>query len=156
MQTVVVMCGFPGCGKTTYVKTQLKDYVRFSLDDLAGMLTQSFDLRYSKIYEKLENLIINELISKKYNIVVDKTFLTQKSRRSILSRIITYATKAGLQKPFMKLIVIETPIDICIKRNKALKKVPPGIHNKMIRSFEEPSMNEGWDEIIRIKGHQPD
>lgn len=150
------MCGFPGCGKTTYVKTYLKDYVRFSLDDLAGMLTQTFDLRYSRIYDKLENLIIRELISRKYNTVIDKTFLTKKSRKSILNRVNSYAQNAGLPDPFMKLIVIETPTDICIERNKALKKVPPGIHAMMIRSFEDPAIDEGWDEIVRIKGYNPD
>lgn len=153
MQTVIVMCGYPGCGKTSYAKTELKDFIRYSMDDIVAMLTQTFYIKMSKVYDKVERDVIRELISLKLDIVIDKTHLTQKSRRKIIGKIVNYARNSGLPRPYIKLIVIETPAEICIERNKALRKVPPGIHIKMVKSFEVPTIDEGWDEIIKVKGY---
>jgi len=147
MQKVIVMCGFPRCGKTTYTKEQLQDYIRVSFDDIAEMMTGKFKIEYAKLYEEIEKLIIDKLIAKKLNIVIDRTSLTRNSRKQIRNAAINAAKKANLPAPFLTLTVVQSPLDICTQRNIQTQKVPPGIFRKMIKSYEEPTHDEGWDEI---------
>ena len=153
MQTVIVMCGFPRSGKTTYSKTQLQGYVRVSIDDVIEMTTQTFNIKFGKFYQKVENFMIKELVSKEFNIVIDRTSLTKKSRKRTINKVISASHSSNLPRPFLKLIIIETPLDICIERNIQTGKVPKGIFWQMYRSFEKPTLDEGWDEIIKIKGN---
>jgi tRNA uridine 5-carbamoylmethylation protein Kti12 len=151
MQTVIVMCGFPRSGKTTYTKTYLKNFIRVSIDDLISMTTGKFNIKFGDFYGKIEKIMIKELVSRGLDVVIDRTSLTRKSRQRTKNLILHSAKEAKLPRPIIKLVVIETPIDICIRRNIKTEKVPPGIFHKMINSFEEPELNEGWDEIIRVK-----
>jgi|GEM_PF-2228093 len=151
MQIIIVMCGFPRSGKTTHTKTILNDYVRVSIDDLISMTTGKFNVKFGDFYGKIEKIMITELVSKGLNVVIDRTSLTKKSRKRTRNLILHAAKEAKLPKPAIKLVVIETPINICVKRNILTEKVPPGIFHKMIKSYEEPGLDEGWDEIIRIK-----
>ena len=115
------------------------------------MTTHKFDLKYVKLCQQIEKMIINEFIAKKLDIVIDRTSLTKKSRKHTKNKILLAAKRANLPDPFLKLIIIETPLEVCINRNMETMKVPPDILNKMINSYEEPSCEEGWDEIIKLK-----
>ena len=49
-------------------------------------------------------------------------------------------------------IWLDTPLEECIEREKNYRKRPIGIVHAHYRSFEPPTLDEGWDEIIVIKG----
>lgn len=153
MQTIVVMCGFPRSGITTYTKTYLKDFYRISVDDLISMTAHNFEIKLGNFYTKVEKTMINELVATGYDVVIDKTALTKKSRKRIINKINQGISLGKLAKPFLKLIFLDTPAEISIDRNIKTQKVPPFIISQMIRSFEMPTLDEGWDEIIRIKGN---
>lgn len=151
MQTIVVMCGFPRSGKTTYTQKYLKDFYRISVDDLIAMTSHNFEIKLGNFYTKVEKVMINELVSTGYDVVIDKTALTRKSRKRILNKINQGIGLGKLPKPFLKVIFVDTPAEICVERNIKTQKVPPFIMGQMIRSFEMPTLEEGWDEVVRIR-----
>ena len=48
-------------------------------------------------------------------------------------------------------IWLETPVEECLRRERAYRKRPDSIVLHHARTFEEPTYDEGWDEIIIIK-----
>ena len=92
-------------------------------------------------YEDVIRPTVNTLIEGK-SVVVDGLFARSVNRKEILDAV--------RDIPCTKiLIVLDTPLEDCIQRN-ANRSYP--LPEFMIRdihgSFETPSLNEGWDEIL--------
>ena len=108
---MILICGIPGAGKTTYSK-QYEDVVHY--DDYSHLSKAE----RTEIFKKAE--------------CVEGIFNNRESRINVLDG------RGGT------CIWIDTPADICTERRyDFLVKA----HEAM---FEPPTLDEGWDEIIRI------
>lgn len=125
---IIIMVGLPASGKTTYIKNNLSDYTVVSADDvredlygdaaIQGNIKDVFD----KFYERL-----GEALNTSENIVVDNTSVKAKYRRN-LEDFIKIRCKANGTKYDVRYIFMETPVSMCLKRNRARdRKVPEHI-----------------------------
>lgn len=142
MKTLYVLSGIPGSGKTTLAKS-LEERLRakrHSYDDFPnargnpdkdGAILKSY---YAAIKDDLKN---------GYDVVVDDGNLTILHRLRMLEEF--------KDIPCKKIIMImETPLDVCIKRNEMRQGVEKvrEVHIRLAHEvMERPSSIEGWDAI---------
>ena len=80
-------------------------------------------------------------------IYFDATNVAPKRRKHLLSLV----KSSKLQKVA---IVIDTPAEVCIKRNEERtpdRKVPADVMKRMLDNLKMPDKSEGFDKIITIK-----
>jgi HAD superfamily hydrolase (TIGR01662 family) len=148
---IVMMCGFPASGKSTHVQSLCQEgYTVLSRDALGGNVQDLLPL--------LEN---------HSRVVLDNTHLTKKSRKPFVD----FAKSRGIP---IRLIWLDTTIEDCqirlMKREwdaynklfldgKGPKKdphvYPAAVLFKARKDFEQPTCDEGIDEIQRVKVPSP-
>ena len=142
--SLILLCGIPGSGKTTYAEKYIKKHfntVHLSSDKIRAELwgnevTQGdndevFSLMQSRAIEALNN---------GQNVVYDATNITRKDRAYIIS----------LCPKFVKIEchIIFTPIETCIERDAARKRtVGKDVIDRMLKKFQAPYYDEGIDNI---------
>lgn len=147
MNTLTLMVGLPASGKSTYAKQlENKDTIVLSSDSIrAELWGDERDQRSPQVvFDTLYTRAIDAL-KRNINVVIDATNVTK-------------ADRANALKPFVGLdikrraIVINTPINICIQQNKLRERtVPDDVIKRFYDMYEEPTIDEGFDEIIMIK-----
>lgn len=157
-----IMCGVPGCGKSTFVKNLIskaqeenndnsmfwvsRDEIRYSL--FGGAENVTLDNYYSKENQVRANFyeIINKGLMAGCNVFADATHLTPASRKSLLKRI--YA-----KHKYTVAIVMNTPLPVCLERNstrEGVKNVPAETIRDMWKNFQMPTFDEGFNKIIVV------
>ena len=155
---VYILCGFPGCGKSTYYRKFLADKPIISRDIIRGELgvdgatttndkkvvgTKEEENKVSEIFNKR----MIEYCENKESFVLDNTNLKYQYRKDYLLKIMKY-------NPKVKIIYIEAPnyIDDCIERRK--DEIPKKVYDRMENTFDFPQLYE-CNELIIIK-QRPD
>lgn len=136
MQTLYVTCGIPASGKSTLSKNLANKLgiVRFSLDEM-GYIRQ----------HKLIPHIVSALQEGK-SVVADSLYTKEKWRTELLQAVKSIGCRCVLLR-------ISTPLDECIHRNAERENALPNfVIENIYNSFEPPTLDEGWDEIIYYKG----
>jgi len=148
MQEIIILTGFPGSGKTTYCRERLPDYIRISLYELIRMVGGN-----KKVAKKLEMKCIERTLDMGFNVVIDRANLTGRRRK----KIIDFARKKNVH---VKAVWFSVEEHIWQERNKRRKspekesspRVSEHEIEAMKKEFEEPSVNEGFDELVIVKG----
>lgn len=150
-----LLIGLPGSGKSTWLKENfIADHnnVILSTDDIIEELAADQGLTYSDIWSKSIKFATKEMnrrfdaaITVKLNIAWDQTNLSVKKRTSVLDRVPKIYEKIGC--------VFNTPFDeierrIKLRAEQTGKYIPKGVLINMIDTFEQPSLDEGFDRII--------
>lgn len=139
---LIVLCGPPGAGKSTLAKqlAEKEAAVLHCFDDYPGALSPF------RTQEALDTMLTNiglDIVTK--NVVVDNLNVKIKSRQEILEAI-------GSTKCKKVLVVIRPPLKVCMSRNnKRSRKIPERILELIYNDYQEPTLEEGWDEIIYCK-----
>lgn len=153
---VYILCGFPGCGKSTYYKKFLADKPIISRDIIRGELgingatttndkkvvgTREEEDKVSEIFNKK----MIEYCENKESFVLDNTNLKYQYRKDYLLKIMKY-------NPKVKIIYVEAPnyIKDCIERRKG--EIPKKVYDRMENNFDFPQLYE-CDELIIVKQH---
>lgn len=147
MQEIIILIGFPGSGKTTYWREKLSDYIRISLYDLIHMVGGN-----KKVAKKLELKCIERTLDMGFSVVIDRVNLTRRRRKKIIDF-------AGKKKVPVRAIWFSVEEHIWQERNKrrivagkeASTRVPEDKIEDMKKEFEEPLMNEGFDELVIVR-----
>lgn len=141
-QEVIVLVGLPGSGKSTLAFKDYNAYVRVSQDVLGN--------RQKCIDECHRALASGE------SVVIDRTNIDRSQRSHWINLASYYGVKA-------KAVYLEADIDECVSRIH-LRKGHETIKENMsldekrrivsmfYKSFEMPSLSEGFEEIIIKKG----
>lgn len=132
------MCGIPASGKTTLSKQLASENhaVLYCYDKLPNAY-QTYWTHLSMFRHIAQDLKNNRPV------VCDDLHTTKKSRSDLLKAI----SDIDCQKI---LHVMRVPTDVCIKRIKEREKwnVPANVVTSCYNNYEEPTIDEGWDEII--------
>lgn len=146
MIKLIALCGLPGSGKSTWASMHIDgSTLLFSSDDIREELWGDaaiqvspktvFNLLYSRAKYAMEN---------GFSVIIDSTNLKAKDRKNLLRELKPYADECVIR-------VFATPLEECIARQKKrARKVSAEVIERMARGKQEPTIEEGWDTIVRI------
>lgn len=145
-----VMCGCPAQGKSTFIKnSKTQGDIVISRDRIRFELLSEDDNYFSKEKEVFELFKYNveDVLKRGYNIWVDATFLTVKSRKWVLELASQYNVQTIA-------VAFNRPIETCLEWNKNRKGrsfVPESAIRNMHAQFEMPDLDkEKFDHMIVI------
>ena len=150
MPKVDVLVGVPGSGKSTWVKNQewAKDCEYVSTDKWVELEAMRQDKTYNEVFKDYMStavkLMTNEVIDARAaskDIIWDQTSCTVGSRMKKFHMLPDYYAIA---------VVFKTPVREELDRrlsSRPGKNIPEHVMQSMIDSWQEPSSDEGFDEI---------
>lgn len=126
---LTLICGIPNAGKTTY---SLRYAEVIHLDDY----------QHGRKWQEQLRACNDDASKVDGDVVVEGIYNTKEQRKGLLMACWHQTPKVC--------IWLDTPLDECIKRERNYRKRPISsvIHHDEI--FQEPALDEGWDEVIRI------
>lgn len=131
---ITLICGLPNAGKTTY-SSRYDSVIHFDAIPHTNTMEQ-----FAKC---------NEMASKASgDVCVEGVYNSVKRRKELLKACIHHDRKVC--------IWLDTPLEECLSRERSYRKRPLDITRSHHRTFEPPTLSEGWDEIIRIEWQQQD
>lgn len=141
----IQMVGIPGSGKTEKAKQLTKEYnaVYLASDEIrAELLGDASDQsKNSDVFEVMYKRTC-EALSNGKSVIYDATNINHKRRRVLLQQLKAH------YKVYAKAIVMATPIEMCIDRQKNRdRSVGKEVIWKMVNNFYVPYWYEGWDDI---------
>lgn len=143
MNNLIIMCGLPGSGKSSYVKRMQQDGVEVvSTDSIREEINGDArdQSNANKVFEVAFERIKDEL-SRKHEVYFDATNIHYKKRMDLINRFKKYYKQVGC-------VFTYADFDECMERNKARERVvPDDVMKRMYHSFYVPQMFEGFDEI---------
>ena len=121
---LTLICGIPNAGKTTFSERGSRSVVH--LDDTEG-----------------RHRAVKEMVSQADgDITVEGVYLHHAQRREL----------AQAYKGSALCIWLDTPLDVCIAREDRGRGTL--ITRNCAKLFEPPTLDEGWDEIVRIVSYE--
>jgi len=150
MAKLFVLVGVPGSGKSTWASNQewAKDCAYISTDKFVEAYAREVNLTYSEVFKEFMptavKLMADEVIkarAKGSDIIWDQTSTSIGSRKK----------KFNMLPDYYKIAVV-FPIPDTIELARRLgsrpgKHIPANVLEEMIKSFEMPTKEEGFDEI---------
>lgn len=157
MSELIMLCGIPTSGKSTYVKKLKKlDYWK----DAVVLSTDNYIEEYAKCVGQTYNEVFDDVISdatrelelqlimakdKGKDIIWDQTNLSIKTRKKKVSKIPSFYRKS--------VIYFEISLEDALKRNdlRESKFISKSIIKRMWHQFEIPSHQEDFDYVEKVK-----
>lgn len=122
---MILIIGIPNAGKTTY-SGRYEDVVHFD------------DIWSRSIYQHLA-----EMISKNNEIVIEGVLGNAEKRKMLVS----CSTARNV------CIWLDTPMEECLERERNGRKRSEHLVIWSSEEFEPPTLSEGWDEIVIVRGN---
>lgn len=152
MADLYVMVGLPASGKSTWAKELIEQhvitskYAIVSTDDLRQELLGDINAQnqntevFNEAYKRIQSYL-----KKGIDVYFDATNINYKKRMDIINRFKKYADDIDA-------IMIATPYEECIERNKKRERqVPEDVIKRMYMNFYVPQFFEGFDNITIIR-----
>ena len=157
MPELVMLCGIPTSGKSTYVNKlkkldYWKDAVVLSTDNYIEKQAQRCGLTYNQIFDDVIDNATRELElefnmakDKGKNIIWDQTNLSIKTRRKKLAKLPSFYPRG--------VIYFEISLEEALERNKNRegKFIPESILKRMWHQFEIPTTDEDFDYVEKVE-----
>lgn len=155
---VVVMVGFPGVGKTKWVRDNFggrDDVFHHSSDGVIEEIMKHFELEDWHVWEKLARPLAKHIVdydlereAGDYSVLIyDRWNLSAYSRAHILKRLPKTVKKTA--------VYITTPRYEIWQERRSKLKLSASMYEKLQKMFVPPSPREGFDEVLVIEDGQP-
>lgn len=147
---LIVMCGLPASGKSTYsewlaesgvFKRVCPDFIRKELygdENIQGDGKRVFETAYHDI---------REYACMGENVVFDATNINAKRRKELVKEM----------RPYFDIIICKwfsTPFATCVARNEERERqVPFDVMKRMALYFQPPTLDEGFDLVEEVKNY---
>lgn len=146
--TLILLCGIPGSGKTTYAKKYIEEHedtIHISSDEIRKELwgDEATQGDNNEVFSLMQTRTI-EALNNGYSVVYDATNVTRKDRSYIIS----------LCPKFVKIEchIVWAPIETCIEKDSTRERtVGKEVIDRMLRRFQAPYYDEGIHEIKVIR-----
>lgn len=152
MKTLYICVGIPGCGKSTWTEKQTAhawsahvinmDAIRFEVTGNHSDQSKN-GIVYSKAMERLKVALVEGV----KNVFWDNTSVAPKHRKPLvqLAKQFTYRVVA---------VYFDVPLNEAKERNSNRSRVVPvDVLDRMFNSLIPPSLDEGFDEIIKVNAN---
>ena len=144
MPILYILCGPPGCGKSTYYRnsSELAHCVYVSRDEVRFSIVKEEEDYFShekEVFRKFVSLLITAMRDG-YDVVADATHLNEFSRRKLTQAIDMYTTDYKIIY-----VVFNVSADTCVARNAnrtGRANVPENVIRNMCRDYRAPSLEE--------------
>lgn len=145
MGSITLLCGLPGCGKSTYLESLGNKKVVLCPDDFRLVLTgqEYYGPAEDSVWSHVKTAA--RVLVKSHDIVIDATHLTPGSRGQ-WTRI-----AKQIQVP-INCIYFNIPYEVCLERNNARSRVvPTDVFERMASGLIIPMKEEGFDFVRHIR-----
>lgn len=156
IKKATILVGLPGSGKSTYIANSMDPSVWvFSSDNIIENIAFEYGLTYNEAFKDLiafaDKTCRNEfkcaVANHENDLVVDRTNLTIKSRRTWIE---------PLNEKGYHITVVVFPVPEKDEWERRLnsrpgKTIPDDIIQNMMRNFQFPTVEEGFDDIVVIE-----
>lgn len=163
MNNLYVLCGIPGCGKSTWVKNRMAEntsstdpkWAYVSRDEVRFSMIMEEDDYFSKekqVFEEFVNRLCGNLSDAwTQNVIADATHLNETSRDKLINAIRRKRPNLPLH---ITMVYFDIPLEVCKFRNdkrEGRAHVPDEVMNKMYTQLEFPKLRKGLEaiEIVR-------
>lgn len=145
-----VLVGVPGSGKSTWVANQqwTGDCVVVSTDEFVEDYARECGSTYSEVFE--------DYMPTAVRLMADKVVRAREAGKDIVwdqtsTTVSTRAKKFNMLPDYYKIaVVFRTPDMETLKRrldSRPGKTIPPDVVERMVAQWEEPTTDEGFDQI---------
>lgn len=153
MPTLIVLCGFPGTGKTTATCAykELPDWFIYSTDDYLEMKANEFEQTYNDVFDdyikesvKVMDKRLEQAIELSQSVIWDQTNLSKKKRQKVLSKFLDYHKICW----YFPVYTVQYGKWFNRLAERTGKTVPMKVIRDMIKRVEIPSLDEDFHEIV--------
>lgn len=150
MSKLIMMCGVPGSGKSTWIKNNKTDEMLWvSRDKIRFDKLKEDDDYFAYEDEVFEQFLeeINWGLEMDKIVIADATHLTKKARAKVLNKVRKFADE-------IEAIVMDVHLITALERNDMREGrawVPRGVIRRMYFQMETPTREEGFDKITFIR-----
>lgn len=138
--TLTILCGLPRSGKSTWIEENKGDSIVVCNDWIReNILGTHYCDKGNAVVWSITDSTLRIVLGQGVNAIYDGVNLSKSVRRYYIE----LARQCGA---IVKIVVIQTPLEICLKRNKKDKKLPDVALEKMAKLYEVPDKSE-YDEI---------
>ena len=165
MNNLYILCGIPGCGKSTWVKKKMNENVLANIGTQKWAYVSRDEVRFSMIKEEddyfsKEKQVFQEFINRICsnlndawieNVIADATHLNEVSRDKLINAIRRQRPNEPLN---ITMVYFDIPLEVCKFRNnkrsgRAL--VPEHVMDKMCAQLEFPKLRKGLERIEIVR-----
>lgn len=163
MNNLYVLCGIPGCGKTTWTRKKMNEntsstdpkWVYVSRDEVRFSMIKEEDDYFSKekqVFEEFVNRLCDNLSDAwTQNVIADATHLNEISRDKLINAIRRKRPNLPLH---ITMVYFDIPLEVCKFRNAKREghaRVPNDVMDKMYSSLQFPRLREGLERIEIVR-----
>ena len=146
-----MLVGVPTAGKSTFSNDpKYKKYVRVSSDDILQEVAKERQQSYNTVFKgniRFAQIammkVLRQAIEDGKSIIWDQTNLTKKQRREKLKHIPDTYKKTAVY------FIVDLKTALQRNTQRPGKVIPPEVLERMIKEYELPTNEEGFDTIIR-------
>ncbi|MFA5312795.1 MAG: AAA family ATPase [Methanomassiliicoccales archaeon] len=145
---LTLMCGFPRCGKSTWIAKNKVDAIVVCLDVIRKhIFGHQFHREAEPFVMAVAKSMVRMLLDQDKHVIVDATNLVPVFRKEWYAIAREYGAA-------IEIVWVKTPIHVCLGRNKASsrgEKLPVKVLKSMIDRFVSPSYDSEGELNINIR-----
>jgi predicted kinase len=147
----IFLIGIPTSGKSTFSNQQkYKNYTRVSSDDILQEVAKERQQSYNTVFKgniRFAQIAMMKVLRKAIedgkSIIWDQTNTSKKQRKEKLKHIPAHYKKTAVY------FIVDLKTALQRNTQRPGKVIPPEVLERMIKEYELPVLEEGFDEIIK-------